>query len=97
LKGKVKDGSAPLMYVIPWPMPIVYREEAHLSAYSAFAEAGGEFTKSGLLPGEYRVFASTLEAADTTVLRRLAERAERVRLGRGETRTVVIPLLDPTR
>jgi hypothetical protein len=97
--GGVREGenavNRPYVTLAPWPLPsqIYY---ANLKTMTGDSE--GKFRFTGLAPGEYRAIA--VAEADPNVLeqpgvlRRLAERAEKIELQRGGVATISLKLSD---
>jgi hypothetical protein len=99
IAGTVTVGDKPAtdgtVIAIKWPIP----EALNLRDDRPTGSIGqGQFKIAGLAPGEYRVFAVSREnwikVQDIAVLKEFASRAESVRLGPSESRTVTLKLLE---
>ncbi len=103
ITGKVLDGSTPqpgaLVALVRWPLT----RADPLRPYQLNTNSGedGAFQLAGVPPGEYRVLAVPTGAAlglgEPGVMQQLAERAERVLLERGGSKSVELKLVDPGR
>ena len=99
LTGTVTEGeervAQPKIYVSPWPAAVTMA-----TAPGRTGDGEGRFRIADLPPGEYRVLALPGGpipdgAADWNISPKLWERAERVRLERGQVTEISLKLTDP--
>jgi hypothetical protein len=96
ITGSVRDGdrpvSTPFIVALKWPFT---EGDIPVSGEGLTGDKEGRFQISGLAPGEYRVIALTKFIRFTEISNQLLNRAERVTLERGSSRSISIKIVEP--